>query len=280
MSQLAQLQRAFHDHIIDPDNPIAERTTERIADRIVARSAADAARRLSVYADGYRLRLVEVLEQDYPGLRALLGEAAFDVLARGYLHASPSTHYSLRWFGARLATHLAGLPVHATRPELAEMAGFEWGWGECFDAADAAPIDETALATLAADAWLTLSFIFLPGVRQTNTQFNIAAVWQAVQDDAPPPALARLPEAVEVLLWRSAYNVRWRALERDEAPALAAARRGATFPDMCDALIAAGVAEDDVPLRAATLIKRWLHEGLVCALRTPGANDPAPSHRS
>lgn len=105
-------------------------------------------------------------------------------------------------------------------------------------------------------------------------------MWQAVQDDAPPPALARLPEVVEVLLWRSTYNVRWRALERDEAPALAAARRGATFPDMCDALIAAGVAEDDVPLRAATLIKRWLHEGLVCALRTPGANDSAPSHRS
>ena len=259
MNTLAQIQRDFLGHVINNETAIAA--------CIVGNAAASVATRLDVYANGYRLRLIEVLEQDFPGVRALLGAPAFDVLARGYIAAQPSAHYSLRRYGQHLAGHLARLPIDDTRPELAEMADFEWCWGECFDAADAAPTDIDALAAVPPPAWLTLRLGFLPGTRRTTTRFNIAEVWQAVKDDATVSAVERLTAPTQLLLWRHGFNVRWRALEPDEAAVLAAAQAGRDFPELCDALIAAGVAEDDVPMRAATLVKRWLHEGLISELR-------------
>jgi hypothetical protein len=46
---------------------------------------ADAAQRLRIYADAYRLRLVEVLGNDFPVTRDALGEEAFAGFAERYL---------------------------------------------------------------------------------------------------------------------------------------------------------------------------------------------------
>ena len=269
LGQLQELQLAFRNHVLAQDSTIAT--------HIISTADVDAATRLDVYAAGYRLRLVEVLEHDFPGVRALLSAPQFDVLARGYIETHPSAHYSLRWYGQYFATHIATLPIHETRPELAEMARFEWCWGECFDAADATPIDMEALAALPPNAWLDLTLDFLPGIRNTNVKFNTVEMWQAAKQESTLQTTQRLSAATEVLLWRHALNVRWRSLERDETAAINAARDGADFPQLCDTLIAAGIAEDDVPLRAATLIKRWLHEGLIRALRTNGGVLPHPT---
>ena len=53
---------------------------------------------------------------------------------------------------------------------------------------------------------------------------------------------------------------------RDEAVALDAARAGAAFPELCDALFAISDNEEAVPLRAATLIKRWVADGMIGGL--------------
>lgn len=271
MSALATLQSAFLHHVLVGDPAIAA--------HIVSTTDADANTRLEVYASGYRLRLIEVLEADYPCVRSLLGVPAFAVLARGYIAKFPSPHYSLRSYGQHLASHLTGLPIHTTRAELAEMADFEWRWGECFDAADSTPISVDALAEVPPQNWLNLAFDFVPGTRHVTTQFNIADIRQAVQQDSTPPELERHTEPSQLLLWRRALQVLWRVLERDEAAALTAAHGGADFPALCDVLITVGVDEDDVPLRAATLIKRWLHEGLICGLRTASTDDAVESRQ-
>ena len=48
---------------------------------------ADAGQRLRIYADAYRLRLAEVLGNDFPATRNALGEAAFEGVAERYLRA-------------------------------------------------------------------------------------------------------------------------------------------------------------------------------------------------
>src|SRR6476620_8270809 len=56
----------------------------------------DALRRLDVYANMYFFRLLEVLEDDYPSLRAALGAEAFHNLVTDYLQRHASTHPSVR----------------------------------------------------------------------------------------------------------------------------------------------------------------------------------------
>src|SRR5437868_5990694 len=46
--------------------------------------------RLEIYNRQYWFRLLDVMEEDFPGLRAVLGPAGFDRLARAYLAKYPS----------------------------------------------------------------------------------------------------------------------------------------------------------------------------------------------
>ena len=96
---LADLQRAFQDYLLASSDGFATAVRDtRKADRTTL---------LDVYRDGYALRLIEVLTNDYPGLMAMAGPADFDHLARAYIAAHPSRYASVRWFGQHLADFMA-----------------------------------------------------------------------------------------------------------------------------------------------------------------------------
>ena len=78
-----------------------------------------AATRVSVYVNGYRLRLIECLQKEFPILRRLLGEHPFDLLARAYVETNPSHSYTLYEFGAGFAAYLAARQP----PALGDIAG-------------------------------------------------------------------------------------------------------------------------------------------------------------
>ena len=67
---------------------------------------ADAGHRLRIYADAYRLRLVEVLGNDFPATRDALGEEVFAAFVERYLHPHPSTRPSVRHLGSAFADWL------------------------------------------------------------------------------------------------------------------------------------------------------------------------------
>lgn len=77
-----------------------------------------AAQRLTLYARGYRARLMECLAAEFPCLRALAGEQVFELFSAGYIAARPSTDPSLYELGAGFADYL-----ESTRPVDDEGAG-------------------------------------------------------------------------------------------------------------------------------------------------------------
>src|SRR5690348_2123522 len=81
--------------------------------------------RLGIYRNAYCLRLTEALATTYPALSALLGEEQFHALARRYIDLYPSRHYSIRYFGHRLASLLATEPAYYSTPVLADLARWE-----------------------------------------------------------------------------------------------------------------------------------------------------------
>ena len=144
MKDLESLQRAFQRHVYRPG-----RAMERA---VLEAPRANAARRLGIYADAYRSRLVEALASDYPALKEVLGESRFDRLMRAFVAAHPSRTPNLRWYGGELARFLGHSSRGRGRRPLAELARFEWALGLAFDAQDAPLVgaEDAAVDQLAA----------------------------------------------------------------------------------------------------------------------------------
>ncbi|MGH6630496.1 MAG: DNA-binding domain-containing protein, partial [Burkholderiales bacterium] len=224
---------------------------------IVETVHAGAEERLKVYTSAYRLRLLEVLGKDYPALHTLVGDAEFQRVGRAYLDAHPSDTPSVRWFGRHLAAFLRAHPPLSRRPVLAEMAEFEWGQGEAFDAPDAAPLSIEHVTTIPADRWAHMRLVAHPSLRRLDLVWNVPVLWKAFDEKRKAPKPRADAARVAWALWRSGLVVRWRSLAPDEAAALDAMAAGKTFADICEQ-IGEWIAPDEVASHAASLLKRWL----------------------
>lgn len=254
MSVLADLQRAMQARVLRDD--------ASALDAVVASADAGTGRRLGIYTHAYRARLAGVLRSDFPGLRALAGEDAFERLARAYVEATPSTHFNVRWYGTRLAAFARAQTPWSARAELAEMAELEWKLGLAFDAADEACVEFAALVALAPADWPALRLRTHASLQHARLTRNVDAIRRAVDREEAVPALEAWPEAQGWAAWRKDAIVRHRRLEDDEAAALDALDGGASFAELCAQLCRWHAAEA-VAARAATLLRRWVEDGWI-----------------
>jgi hypothetical protein len=259
VSRLPQIQGDFQDYLLHGE-------AAAIESHVVATARVPVATRLGIYGDGYRSRLIEALEANFPVLSALLGEADFETLGTAYLGAHPSSFFSIRYYGNALADFLATDPRYANAPVLAELARWEWAMTEVFDAADAEPIGADELARVPPDGWAELRFQWHPSIRRLALAWNAPQIWKAVSDDAEPPEVAFSAEPVEWLLWRQDLRTYFRSLQPAEAAALEAARRGQPFGELC-AVLSEELGEAQAPAKAAGFLREWLESGLLTAIR-------------
>lgn len=252
--RLVHLQKQFQCYLLDGKSEI-----ER---HVVATDKASAMQRLAIYGNAYRLRLLEVLGEDFPGLKGLLGAESFAVLGCAYIDAHPSAHPSIRWFGRHLSHFLRERTPYNDRPELAEMAAFEWAQGEVVDAADTAVCSAEQLAAVSPARWPDMRVVFQHALRRLELHWNVPVVWRAIDDGTATPTPEHSTRPLAWLLWRRSLQVHWRSLAEDEHWAIRACLDGRTLGEICQGLSERSAAPD-VPLRAASLLKQWLSEDLV-----------------
>lgn len=216
--------------------------------------------RLDIYRRGYALRLVEALGNDFPGLKAMLGAAAFADITRGYIADHPSQHYSLRWLGRGLPNYLdARDEAHA-----AGMARFDWAVALAFDAPDERVVGLADLLALPTDAWAHFSLRFAAGVSIITADAGTGDLRRALlHDEAVNDAAPGLPASW--LVWRAGEDVQYRALPEDEAACFDRMQRGTSFAVMCEDL-ARDFHEADAAQRGAEMLQDWLQRGLVTAI--------------
>lgn len=227
---------------------------------------ADAASRLAVYHHGYRIRLVEALRTEFPGLSLLAGHR-FDGLLDEYVMAQPSTHFNIRWHGEGLAAFLASEPAWREHPALVEMAQLDWAISTSFDAADHAILRAAELAHVPPDTWATLRLHPLPHARLLRVTHNVDAFRRTADRDGPRPLLRRLCQPRYLLVWRPSLEVRYRTVTLSELPALQAAMDGETFATSCERLAKRQGIRSALP-RMAALLGQWLDEGLIGSFGT------------
>ena len=92
--------------------------TAKAADYIAPNDRLTSHERLEIYSRSYWYRILDSLYDDFPGLRAIIGDEAFHKLSRAYLAAHPSRSFTMRNLGHALEPGCGGaanIPAASTR---------------------------------------------------------------------------------------------------------------------------------------------------------------------
>jgi hypothetical protein len=206
--------------------------------------------RLEIYNRQYWFRVLDCFYDDYPGLRAVLGERPFLKLAEAYLVKCPSRSFTLRNLGSRLEKFLLQNPAFAGK-KLAlalDVVRFEWAQIVAFDGPGLPPcgiaemiMAEPATLKLRLQPYLTLLALQYPvddyviSVKQHEALRGEAS---NAMDSAPkgvrlkkiPPPK---PEKVFVAVHRHHNALYYKRLEPEAYALLTALRQGATLETAC-----------------------------------------------
>lgn len=267
MSALAELQRRLQTHVLRPESAPSAAAARA---SVVETPDADSAQRLGIYTHAYRARLLEILGNDFPGLRTLAGAEDFERIGLGYIEATPSPHYNVRWYGGALADYLHRTAPWSQRAELIEMAALEWSMGLAFDAADDRVVEVAEVAAVAPQDWPRLGLRLHPSLQRRTLHWNVNAIRRAVDSEETVPTLLALEMPQPFVIWRKQSGVRYRRLEHDESAALDVIAQGSSFTQLCERLCD-WHAVDAVAQRAAGLFRLWIEDQWVSALELEDA---------
>ena len=292
---LPDLQTRFHRFVVAGDDTFRH--------DIVDDGRVDVDVRLAVYYDGYRLRLIEALETDFVALKAFLSEERFadrteatacaslhsgprlhpgvearvavqgwaggdfDDMARAYIDAHTSDHFSLRHFGRHLADFLSRNEPWKDEPLLADIAAFEWAMTHAFDAEDTPLATVADMAAVSPDNWPGLIFTLHPSVQRIDIRGNAPALWNAADRKETLPVPEQSPHPIGWVIWRQELKLYFRSLSVDQAWMLDALRDGRSFADICEGLTE-WIDAQHVALHAAGLLKQWLEDGMISEIKS------------
>ncbi len=256
MNSLQALQREFQSFVLSAQ--------PAILDRVVGSPTIDPARRLGIYYDAYRSRLIEALETDYTALKTFMGEEAFWRMARGFIEATPSVHRNLRWYGQDLPSFLRSAPPYADQAWLHEIALFEWTISLAFDAADLRSMTFEEMAAIDPSLWPELTFRFHPSLQRLALRTNAASLRKSADAQEPLPAPEAYAEPAQWMLWRKDLTVMFRSLSPEEAWALDRACAGENFTQLCEGLCQ-WVNAEEAAGRVAGMLRAWVDDQLVSA---------------
>jgi hypothetical protein len=188
------------------------------------------------------------LEEDYPGLAAMLGPGPFSDLAVAFLDAHPPRDPNLRDLGAGVPAFVAthdGIP-EAMRPAALDMARYELAFVDVFDALDPPPLDANKLLALAPEAWERSRLVLSPWVRRLRFDFPVHRMRLAAKEAKEKGELLAIPEPrpVHLALFRKQLVVHFEELEADAFVLLDALGEGETLLAACER-IASGKNESE-----------------------------------
>jgi hypothetical protein len=236
--------------------------------------------RLEIYNRQYWYRLRDCFYDDYPGLRAILGENRFARLAEAYLTRHPSHSFTLRNLGGHLVEFLkAGprrvAPLH--KPAL-DMARLEWAHIEAFDNEARPPLEVDSL--LGADP-ARIHLQLQPHVSLLQLGYELDEFLieikrnERLRDDASnamdqhPARRQKLlrrhlrPKPVFLAVHRQKDTVFYKRLEPAQFRLLSAFQNGASLAEACEQLMESAAADFS---QVQDWFKSWAALGWFCKL--------------
>lgn len=255
---LHKIQNIFQTYLTD-QNPDSRYTIRSLT---VDTAQISATRRLEIYYDGYRLRLLEILAGDFPKLRTLMGDAAFDELGHHYIAAYPSKHFSIRYFGQHFARFLHEDATYAKETYLAEMASFEWALGNTFDAKNVNIATLDNLKSIPPEQWSNLKIHFHPSLQTCVFEWNIPQLWKTIENKEIPCTLKKQKESTTWIFWRRELQSQFRSLTNSQELMLQLFQENHRFGDICESLSEI-IDPKSVPVVALGFIQQCIEDGFL-----------------
>lgn len=114
--------------------------------------------RLEIYNRQYWFRLYDSFEDDFAGLRAVLGKTRFDRLMKAYIADRPSMSYTLRDLGSGLADWLAQNESFTGSESIlaSDVVRLEWAHIEAYDGGEYPAPDAEFMASISAETRIGL----------------------------------------------------------------------------------------------------------------------------
>jgi hypothetical protein len=276
----AVMQPLTKDENMRATAPDGRPMTEVAATFIAPNSRLTAFERLEIYNRQYWYRVLGALAEDFPALRALVGERRFEALSIAYLTEHPSRSFTLRNLGSKLPEWLASHPEQAGRRHrlAVDLAQLEWAFVEAFDAPERDPLTQRQIAALQGDSKLALqpclqlvalSFpaddLALELHKREKRQTSEAGI--AHEDTDAEVAIPTLrPRPTWLAVHRVDFSVYYRRIAREEFQTLAALRAGSPLGDAMDAGFAGSrIAQRQRPACVQEWFGNWAELGWICA---------------
>ena len=190
---LEQFQRAVFDLIRQPltaseamrPRTLDGRFTKAAVEEIVKpNDRLSSFERLEIYNRVYWFRILSSLAEDFPGLRAVIGQRRFDKLLVAYLTDCPSESFTLRNLGSRLERWLQKHPEFTPgRERLAlDMVRLEWSDIDVFDSAELPSLKADDLGRLGEDPIFHLQ----PYLRLLDLAYPVDELLLQVRENEEP----------------------------------------------------------------------------------------------
>jgi len=236
--------------------------------------------RLEIYNRQYWYRVLGALAEDFPALRALVGERRFEALSIAYLAEHPSRSFTLRNLGSKLPEWLAAHPEHCgRRHHLAlDLVRIEWACVEAFDAPDRNPLTQRQIAALRGESKLTMQpclqlvalnypadDLVLELHKREKRQTSEAGVAHE-EESGEKTAVPKLrPRPTWLAVHRVDLSVYYRRIAREEFQTLIALRDGSVLAEAIEAGFAGSrIPQRQRPERVQQWFGSWAELGWIC----------------
>lgn len=240
--------------------------------------------RLEIYNRQYWFRLFSSFEEDFPGLKSIVGSRRFEKLMRAYLEAHPSRSFTLRNLGSSLVEWLMENPQYTapSTPDAVAMAALEWAHIEAFDSERRTPLEASEIAELNDSSRLALQ----PYLRLLEAPSAVDDALIAIRD-ASQGAGAQTSNAVSIHLVRRTRSfkptpgqiylavhrfedsVYYKRLSQEDYLLLRAFEQGATLSEALEAAFAhSTLSDDDRAAHIQASFHYLMQMGWLCSPRT------------
>jgi hypothetical protein len=237
--------------------------------------------RLEIYSRSYWFRVLDCFYDDFPGLRAVLGQRAFMRLAEAYIAKFPSRSFTLRNLGSRLEKFLREEPEWTEKKHALalEVVRFEWAQIVAFDgvAKPVLHVDEllgtdAAKLRLGLQPYLSLLALDFPvddfvlsvkqhdALRNEASNAKTSAPKMTVRKKIPLPKPARVFVAVH----RHDNMLYYKRLAPEAFVILAALRKGVTVQAACEKALRRAEPGKDWAAEIKEWFENWASLGWFC----------------
>ena len=235
--------------------------------------------RLEIYNRQYWFRILSSLSDDFPGLRAIIGEKRFDKIAVEYLYDCPSRSFTLRNLGSRLEAWLREHPEHIAGDEqiALDMVRLEWAEIEAFDELAKPRLTEADLPALGPDP----KFELQPYIRLLDLNYPVDDLLIRVRRELDETDIVsnavtervhsrkrrrKLPQSDRVYLavHRVGNSVYFKRLDKEAFTILSALRDGKTLSEAVDTVDWSGRPIEEAMADVQKWFTYWSAQGWFC----------------